>query len=641
LYAFDPLNGDFSKADPLDVRIVSYNHNQNFISDPGTDAAFDRILIALDPDVICFQEFTSSVSQSDVTNRLDSILPTPGGWQIHFGLLGGIRTVIASRYPLTMKRTDTIPQSSTRGVTIALVDLPDPTYAVDLYLLGVHLKCCGDPGGSEDQKRQKSADAIANWLGDARGVSRPSGDNVVLPSNTPMIVLGDFNFVGGPQPELTLRTGNIIDEGTYGPDVKGDWDNSDLTDLVPVDPFTGDNFTWQGSGWYPPSRLDRFYYTDSVVAVASSFILNTDTMTSQALNNAGLHASDTLPSSTSDHLPIVMDVSASSLTGGCTDTDGDGVCDPNDGCPSDPNKVDPGLCGCGVPDTDTDADGTPDCLDNCSNDPNKVDPGVCGCGVSDRDTDGDGTPDCLDYCPEDPNKVLPGICGCGVSDVDTDSDGTPDCFDLCPDDPNKVDPGLCGCGAADADSDSDGIPDCLDPCPNDPNKVNPGVCGCGIPDIDTDGDGIPDCVDSCPDDPNKVDSGQCGCGVPDVDSDGDGTADCLDWCPNDPNKIDPGVCGCGTPDTDSDGDTVPDCIDVCPGQNDTIDNNGNGIPDCAEVPCPGDVDGDLDVDLDDLTLLLSQFGQVGNGLPADLDSDSDVDLDDLTTLLASFGRSCV
>lgn len=44
-------------------------------------------------------------------------------------------------------------------------------------------------------------------------------------------------------------------------------------------------------------------------------------------------------------------------------TDGDST---SDACPSDPNKTQPGICGCGVADTDTDKDGTPDCKEGAS-----------------------------------------------------------------------------------------------------------------------------------------------------------------------------------------------------------------------------------------------------------------------------------
>jgi len=214
-------------------------------------------------------------------------------------------------------------------------------------------------------------------------------------------------------------------------------------------------------------------------------------------------------------------------------------------CPSDPAKTDPGVCGCGTPDTDSDGDGTPDCNDGCPADPAKTDPGVCGCGVADTNSDGDGTPDCNDGCPNDPAKAAPGICGCGVSDVDTDGDGTPDCNDGCP---------------------------------NDPAKAGPGICGCGVSDVDTDGDGTADCNDGCPNDPAKAAPGICGCGVSDVDTDGDGTADCNDLCPDDPDKTSPGVCGCGNSDIDRDGNGIPDCQDRENWPAD-LDLDGNGIPD--------------------------------------------------------------
>jgi len=44
-------------------------------------------------------------------------------------------------------------------------------------------------------------------------------------------------------------------------------------------------------------------------------------------------------------------------------------------------------------------------VDNCPNDPNKTEPGICGCGVADTDSDGDGTPDCND--DDDDNDGMP------------------------------------------------------------------------------------------------------------------------------------------------------------------------------------------------------------------------------------------
>jgi hypothetical protein len=65
------------------------------------------------------------------------------------------------------------------------------------------------------------------------------------------------------------------------------------------------------------------------------------------------------------------------------------------GCADDPNKDQPGQCGCGVPDTDTDGDGIADCVDNCPNDANadQADDdsdglgNVCSCPLEDESCD--------------------------------------------------------------------------------------------------------------------------------------------------------------------------------------------------------------------------------------------------------------
>ncbi len=52
--------------------------------------------------------------------------------------------------------------------------------------------------------------------------------------------------------------------------------------------------------------------------------------------------------------------------------------------------------------------------DACPEDPDKTEPGICGCGESDDDDDGDKTVNCEDECPLDPQKTEPGECGCFV-----------------------------------------------------------------------------------------------------------------------------------------------------------------------------------------------------------------------------------
>ncbi len=59
-------------------------------------------------------------------------------------------------------------------------------------------------------------------------------------------------------------------------------------------------------------------------------------------------------------------------------------------------------------------------------------------------------------------------------------------------------------------------------------------------------------------------------------------------------------------------------------------------------PCPGDLDGDDDLDIADLARLLAAYGVVSGATYADgdLDGDGDVDLSDLAILLGSYGATC-
>lgn len=60
------------------------------------------------------------------------------------------------------------------------------------------------------------------------------------------------------------------------------------------------------------------------------------------------------------------------------------------------------------------------------------------------------------------------------------------------------------------------------------------------------------------------------------------------------------------------------------------------------TPCLGDLDGDRNITLSDLAILLANFASAGPVEPdqGDLDLDGDVDLQDLAYLLSRFGMSC-
>ncbi len=75
-------------------------------------------------------------------------------------------------------------------------------------------------------------------------------------------------------------------------------------------------------------------------------------------------------------------------------------------------------------------------VDLCPDDPGKIDPGACGCGLPDTDSDGDGAPDCVDACPDDPNdECLEGedaVCGNGaMEEGETCDDGNTQNGDCC------------------------------------------------------------------------------------------------------------------------------------------------------------------------------------------------------------------
>ncbi len=103
-------------------------------------------------------------------------------------------------------------------------------------------------------------------------------------------------------------------------------------------------------------------------------------------------------------------------TGMTTDSDGDGIVDAEDRCPSKPEDRDQFKDDDGCPDTDNDNDGIADVNDLCPDEPEDRDGVDDTDGCIDPDDDGDGIADVDDLCPK-AAETFNGL---------TDEDGCPD-----------------------------------------------------------------------------------------------------------------------------------------------------------------------------------------------------------------------
>jgi hypothetical protein len=314
--AYAATTGTFlDRVNATDVRVANWNvYNTSILTTRA--AKFDRIADAVDADIWCFQElYNSTVAQT--TALMNSVRPldNANGWYVY----RNGEHQIASKFPLTLTSTGPIPTGQ-RGISQALVDLPDGRFNRDLYLMNCHYICCG--GTTNDPGRQRQSDAQVNWMRDAR----TPGGSINLVPGTPMAVLGDLNIVGGPQPLDTLLDGNIQNELTYGADSPPDWDGSNNADANPLHNNVGpENWTWRNDNdIFAPGRLDYVTWTDSVLSSPKRFALSTFSMTPAERAAAGLQQFDTCLDDIGanyDHLPLIIDFAANAGQWG---HDGDG-----------------------------------------------------------------------------------------------------------------------------------------------------------------------------------------------------------------------------------------------------------------------------------------------------------------------------
>ena len=305
-YTFDPDTGpgpeviSLDRADPKRVRMITHNVKTDRITDNQYEDSFERMYVAVNPDILHLQEIYES-SASDIEQLIQNWLG--GNW--YSAEVNDCKTI--SRYPI---------QNSWAidGNLAVLIDTSD-VLGTAVLCINAHLPCC-----SNDEGRQAESDAIIAFIRDAY----LPGGNLSLGPEVPVLIAGDLNLVGLAQQLETLVTGDIQDEDTYGPDQEPDPDGTSLTNIISRLTEKRMGYTWRNdysSFW--PGHLDFLIYSDSNMALRKDFILYTPEMSQASLDDYGL---DYWDSTASDHLVFCAEFAAPCPT----DITGDGEIDVND-----------------------------------------------------------------------------------------------------------------------------------------------------------------------------------------------------------------------------------------------------------------------------------------------------------------------
>lgn len=275
-----------SRAPGTRVRCLTWNiHRGELFKNP---PVFARILTALDPDVICFQELESNATSEVLRQWLHRYLPDGASWEARVCPTTG--TGVASRLSSVAVGPTVMPLVGDTGRSLRATSLlvgvlgSDQSDGRRIVFISVHLKCCGRAGDPSDQKRVAEGNLIHTLLRRIRYDADPSG----------IVVMGDFNLVGSRDPLDAMMAGE-------------DLDGSDLLDVAPRVLGDQTNTTWRSmSEPFLPGRLDFALVSDSVFRVLNSFVFDTQRAAEVGKLPDGLKYDDTLVAS--DHLPLVVDL---------------------------------------------------------------------------------------------------------------------------------------------------------------------------------------------------------------------------------------------------------------------------------------------------------------------------------------------
>lgn len=276
-----------SKINPSDLRICSYNVLRDNIFETFLSSSYENILNLINADIMCFQEIYNN-SPSQLLRRLEDINVLNLEDEQWYSEQNGSDLITLSKYPIVYNQ-------EVAGNSFIVID-KDGT---DIVILNCHLPCCDNNNG-----RQREIDEILSFIRD----SREGLTDYTIDPMTPIVILGDMNFVGFSSQVKSLMTGDISDNNRYGEDFNLDWDESELGDVKARNIGTNHLSTWYNpNGSFSAGRLDYILYTDAVMDLENSFVLSSFNLSNDDLVTTNLRSTDS--SRASDHSPVVADFS--------------------------------------------------------------------------------------------------------------------------------------------------------------------------------------------------------------------------------------------------------------------------------------------------------------------------------------------
>jgi len=377
---WDPQNGQWSRTEPTDIRVMTWNVEDGIRSGISKSEALNQwtslaaVVAAMQPDVLLLQETGDNGcggcvdSVATLTATLEQFIHggsgatafvqkyAPAGYDLPFVYVssdtdGFNRNVIMSRHPFADLNGDTaatIPDifvrpdayapggdGGVRGFAFAEIDLPDETYAGDLVTACAHLKAFGD--ASSMQQRIEAAQNVAYFIDffyNGAGTGTPDPNNKITDSpaatsvlgpDTPVIWGGDWNedeATNGRKGPAEWMIRAEVAGGTDGTD----FDRTDSTFDSATEFFTSDDDT-QGN-----SKLDYIAWQDSKATLRRAWIFDTGQLnTTTAPPEFSIFSQSAFQSFSnraSDHLPVIADFELALASPACEgDLNGDDVVD--------------------------------------------------------------------------------------------------------------------------------------------------------------------------------------------------------------------------------------------------------------------------------------------------------------------------